>query len=178
MNLFWNLLRSRLATDLISSSHFAYLLHSNITTLKILSQLSRDQVYSIMTLLNYAAMQKRRQRVLNRRVFFSKVCVETVHIIMFSNICFLIYFNMFWSLQGSNWVWSIDGYDKLQLFGIYIHGAMDTFSRRIMWLNVYTSNKDPHVIAHFYYNCIKRENSKCPEYCFSQQFNSDCSLTM
>ena len=67
----------------------------------------------------------------------------------FPACCFLI--------QGSNWVWSVDGNDKLQPFGFYIHGAMDTFSRRLLWLHVYVSNKDPMVIAHYYYKCVKRD---------------------
>ena len=38
--------------------------------------------------------------------------------------------------RGPNWAWHIDGYDKLKPFGFCIHGAIDGFSRRIMWLDV------------------------------------------
>ena len=38
----------------------------------------RDQVHSIMTLTNYDGLQKRRHRVLQRRIFFSKVCMSLV----------------------------------------------------------------------------------------------------
>lgn len=38
----------------------------------------RDQVHSIMTLTDYDGLQKRRHRVLQRRIFFSKVCMSLV----------------------------------------------------------------------------------------------------
>ena len=38
----------------------------------------RDQVHSIMTLTDYDGLQKRRHRVLQRRIFFSKVCISLV----------------------------------------------------------------------------------------------------
>ena len=36
----------------------------------------RDQVHSMMTLTDYDGLQKRRHRVLQRRVFYSKVCTH------------------------------------------------------------------------------------------------------
>ena len=38
--------------------------------------------------------------------------------------------------EGPNHLWHIDGYDKLKPLGFCIHGAIDGFSRRIMWLEV------------------------------------------
>ncbi|KAJ7383323.1 hypothetical protein OS493_028868 [Desmophyllum pertusum] len=37
---------------------------------------------------------------------------------------------------GPNYAWHIDGYDKLKPWGFPIHGAIDGFSRRILWLEV------------------------------------------
>jgi len=37
---------------------------------------------------------------------------------------------------GNNFVWSVDGHSKLQNWGIDIYGAIDAFSRRIIWINV------------------------------------------
>ena len=37
---------------------------------------------------------------------------------------------------GPNFAWHIDGYDKLKPYGFAIHGAIDGFSRRILWLEV------------------------------------------
>ena len=46
-----------------------------------------------------------------------------------------------------NYLWHIDGYDKLMPFGFCIHEAIDGFSRRIVWLNVGPTNNDPVVIC-------------------------------
>ncbi|KAL4219197.1 hypothetical protein ACF0H5_021779 [Mactra antiquata] len=52
--------------------------------------------------------------------------------------------------KGPNYVWHIDGYDKLTPFGFPIHGCIDGFSRQIVWLKVGFTNKKPEVIAgHF-----------------------------
>ena len=42
---------------------------------------------------------------------------------------------------GPDFVWHLDGYDKLKSFGFSIHGCLDGFSRRILWLEVGTTNK-------------------------------------
>ena len=42
---------------------------------------------------------------------------------------------------GPNHTWHIDGYNKLKLFAIAIHGAIDGYSRRILWwLKLSSSN--------------------------------------
>lgn len=46
-----------------------------------------------------------------------------------------------------NYVWHVDGYDKLKPYGICVHGAIDGYSRRIIWLEVSQSNNDPAIIA-------------------------------
>lgn len=43
--------------------------------------------------------------------------------------------------NGPNFLWHIDRYDKLKPFGFCTHGAIDGYSRRIMWLEVDHSNK-------------------------------------
>ena len=48
---------------------------------------------------------------------------------------------------GPNHLWYIDGYDKLKPHGLPIYGAIDGYSRRLMWLKVrdlFTSLK-PHI---------------------------------
>ncbi|KAG7497736.1 hypothetical protein JOB18_043095 [Solea senegalensis] len=54
-----------------------------------------------------------------------------------------------------NYIWHIDGYDKLKPFGLALSGCIDGFSRRIMWLVCGNSNNNPSVIAHNYINCVK-----------------------
>ena len=51
-------------------------------------------------------------------------------------------------------MWHIDGYDKLKPFSFPIHGAIDGFSWKILWLNICPSNNDPYIISYFYVNCI------------------------
>ena len=59
---------------------------------------------------------------------------------------------------GPNHTWHIDGYDKLKPFGVAIHGAIDGYSRRILWLNSSLSNNNPKIIANSYLCCIKKLN--------------------
>ena len=56
---------------------------------------------------------------------------------------------------GPNFVWHIDGYDKLSRYGICIHGCVDGFSRAIIWLKAYYTNHDPRVVAS-YFTCPQR----------------------
>ena len=58
-------------------------------------------------------------------------------------------------------MWHIDGNDKLVPFGFGIHGCIDGFSRNLLWLKVYWTNKDPHVVAGYYMEAVK-ENMGCP----------------
>lgn len=57
---------------------------------------------------------------------------------------------------GPNYVWHIDGHDKLKPFGFSIHGCIDGFSRKLIWLEVGTTNKMPEVIARFYLDAVKK----------------------
>ena len=51
---------------------------------------------------------------------------------------------------GPNFLWHLDGYDKLKTFGFLIHGCVDGFSRFIVWLRVANPNKNPKVTAHYF----------------------------
>ena len=57
--------------------------------------------------------------------------------------------------NGPNYMIHIDGYDKLKPFGKAIHGAIDGYSRRILWLKAGCSNNNPRYIAKFYLDFIK-----------------------
>ena len=48
--------------------------------------------------------------------------------------------------KGPNYIWHIDDYDTLKAFGFCIHGAIDGYSRRILWLEVGSSNNDPSIM--------------------------------
>ncbi|KAH3828422.1 hypothetical protein DPMN_130382 [Dreissena polymorpha] len=56
----------------------------------------------------------------------------------------------FYCAKGPNNIWHEDGYDKMKLFGFCIHGAIDGFSRKIIWLEVSDTNNDPKLIARYY----------------------------
>ena len=60
--------------------------------------------------------------------------------------------------RGPNHAWHIDGNDKLKPYGFYIHGCIDGFSRKIIWLHVANTNKDPSVVSYYFLNEVKRIN--------------------
>ena len=53
---------------------------------------------------------------------------------------------------GPNFAWHVDGYDKLKPYGFPIHGAIDGFSRRILWMEVGSTNNNPILIAKYFVN--------------------------
>lgn len=57
---------------------------------------------------------------------------------------------------GPNFLWHIDGWDKLAPFGLYVHGAIDGYSRRILWLEVNSTNKNAKVVASHYLNTVEQ----------------------
>jgi len=69
---------------------------------------------------------------------------------------------------GPNACWHLDGYDKLKPFGFPIHGCIDGYSRKIMWLKVIHSNNDPYVIASLFIESISELNG------YPQRVRSDC----
>ena len=61
--------------------------------------------------------------------------------------------------QGVNWVWSLDGHDKLMgfqnsTFPIALYGCYDTGSRKVLYLKVWTSNSRPELTARWYFDYI------------------------
>lgn len=63
-----------------------------------------------------------------------------------------------YSVKGPNYLWHVDGWDKLKLFGFSIHGCIDGFSRKIIWLEVAASNKDPYMIGTYFVNAVTALN--------------------
>lgn len=56
--------------------------------------------------------------------------------------------------RGPGYVWHIDGHDKIKPYGFSIHGCIDGFSRKLIWLEVGPTNKEPDVIARYYLNAV------------------------
>jgi len=67
-----------------------------------------------------------------------------------------------YSAKGPNWVWHVDGYDKIKPFGLCINGCMCGFSRKIVWLNVYHTNNNPKVVGGYYLEAVTQLGG-CPQ---------------
>lgn len=67
-----------------------------------------------------------------------------------------------YSCPGPNFSWHIDGYDKIKPFGFAIHGAVDGFSRKIVWLEVGPSNNDPKIISRYFLQTVKNIGCRVP----------------
>ena len=61
-----------------------------------------------------------------------------------------VYYN-----RGPNFLLHMDGYDKLKPYGIAIHGCIDGFSRKLLWLKAGHSNNNPKLIASNYLEYVK-----------------------
>uniref|UniRef100_A0A1X7TGC1 Integrase core domain-containing protein n=1 Tax=Amphimedon queenslandica TaxID=400682 RepID=A0A1X7TGC1_AMPQE len=85
----------------------------------------RDVVMLILREVDAAGVSFRSQKRFNRRIYTNK---------------------------GPNFMWHIDGYDKLSPYGISIHGCIDG---KMMWLKVSPTNHDPRVVARFYLECLE-----------------------
>lgn len=58
--------------------------------------------------------------------------------------------------KGPNYIWHIDGYNKLKPFGFCIHRAIDGFSRRLIWLEVSDTNNNPKLIVKYYLDALNK----------------------
>ena len=57
--------------------------------------------------------------------------------------------------DGPGDVYHIDGNDKLKKWDFAIHGGIDGFSQKIIWLVVATTNNDPLVVGNLFLNCVR-----------------------
>ena len=72
--------------------------------------------------------------------------------------------------EGSNSCWHADGYGKLKPYGFPIHGCIDGYSSRILWLKVTKSNSHAKVPAAYYVDTMK-ELGICPKL-----LQTDCGI--
>ena len=95
---------------------------------------NRETVRVLIKSLDPAAVERRSGRKLQRRVY---------------------------RCPGRNFTWHIDRYDKLKPFSFCIHGCVDSFSRKMIWLFVGSTNNDPLIVASYYLKPVK-ENRVLP----------------
>ena len=96
--------------------------------------IQREEVASLLRRLDPAGVAEQKRHKLKRRKYTS---------------------------PGPNYCWHVDGNDKLKPFGFPIHGAVDGYSRRVLWLYVDTTNNDPKVMASYFVDCVE-EVGGCP----------------
>lgn len=95
----------------------------------------RETVRQLMRLLDRNGVDLRAHNRLRRRIYVSR---------------------------GPNYVWHVDGYDKLKPYGICVSGCIDVFSRKMIWLEAFKTNSDPRIIAGYFIDAVS-ENSGCPQ---------------
>ena len=77
------------------------------------------------------------------------------------------------STKGTNWVHSMDGHDKLMgyqnsTFPLAIYGSIDTASRKILWLKIWTGNSDPKRMGRWYLDYLYEETSNQVSHYFTK----------
>jgi hypothetical protein len=61
--------------------------------------------------------------------------------------------------NGPNFVWHIDGYDKVKPYGLCIHGCIDGYSRYIVWMRVFRTNNNPDVVGTYYISALQERKA-------------------
>ena len=98
-----------------SLANVGYRQRTEFISLKYGINIAKEDVRKALLILDPEEVEKRKRKFIKRRVYES--CpMNTFH---------------------------IDGNDKLKRSGFPIHGCIDGFSRKLMWLVVSTSNNDP-----------------------------------
>lgn len=89
----------------------------------------QSTILHLMHLLDPEGIRVRKRKRLRRRQYFNK---------------------------GPNYLWHLDGYDKLKPYGICISGCIDGFSRKILWLKAAYSNSNPRIIGGYFLETVKK----------------------
>ena len=111
----------------ITSEDIGYRQMTEIISLKYGVNISKENVRKALVDIDPEGVSMRKKKTIKRRTY------ET---------------------NGPFDVFHIDGNDKLKRFGFAIHGCIDGFSRKLIWLFVSSTNNDPLVVANFYLKAI------------------------
>lgn len=112
-----------------SAKSFGYRQMTDYLSIKYKVNISRELVRQTLKEVDPEGVLERRNRTIRRRIYDTNGPLDVVH---------------------------IDGNDKLKRFGFAIHGCMDGFSRKLLWLKVCTTNNDPLVIVNYYLQFLRR----------------------
>ncbi|XP_030579512.1 uncharacterized protein LOC115787648 [Archocentrus centrarchus] len=107
---------------------FGYRMMWQVLRQKYNLRVRRDHVMNLLRELNPQGCERRARRRFIRRTYHS---------------------------MGPNYMWHVDGYDKLKPFGLALSGCIDGFSRKVLWLICGATNNDPSVIAHYFLSCVR-----------------------
>lgn len=119
--------------------------------------------------LNPVAAESRRRNRLRRRVYQNKVLASCFYHAHWLKLIIMVAF----SSQGPNFVWHLDGYDKLKPYGFAIHGCIDGYSRKMIWLKLASTNNNPKVILLYYLSTVLScQGSYCAWLCYKKVLNS------
>ena len=75
-----------------------------------------------------------------------------------------------YQVAGPNYLWHSDGYDKIKRYGFAIHGCIDGYSKKILWMRVTNTNNKPEVVASYFLDTVIEFN------CFPTILRSDSNL--
>ena len=124
-----NELREVVALELETSlSNVGYRQMTESITTKYRINVSKENVRRALKSVDPQGVQARKRNCIKRRIYWS---------------------------NGPGEIYHIDGNDKLKRWGFCIHGCIDGFSRKILWLYVASSNSDPLIIGNFYLKCLE-----------------------
>ena len=111
-----------------SLSLIGYRQMKHVISRKYNIDISYERVRQSLLRIDPEGVDLRSRNVIRRRIYFSNGPFHMIH---------------------------IDGHDKLKKWGFAIHGGIDGFSRKILWLKVATTNNDPIVVANYFFEFLK-----------------------
>ena len=97
-------------------------------------QVPRDVVRVVLKELDPQGVEERRSKTLRRRAYHT---------------------------PGPNYSWHVDGYDKLKPYGFPLHGCIDGYNRKVLWLKVCRTNNDPAITGQHFLDAVT-EYGGCP----------------
>lgn len=57
---------------------------------------------------------------------------------------------------GVNHFWTMNQHDKWRRFGLFLHGCVDGFTGKILWLVIWWNNSNPRFICAQYLETVRR----------------------